>query len=244
MFLNPSKGGYWFTVALFVMELVYCAIMVGISRFKKRAGNVVLAVGMLAAYVLKKTYIAEEGTVADLFCLGGVLWFLPFFLLGVLCKREQDVFHKLMANRWVQLALLAVLVMALTTSFVPLIVQIVTICLVAYYVVKGFCEHLGDCQEAIIGGMSKKFVALFSVIGQYTLQIYFLHYILLFRLPDSVCAYLLQSHVATCYGHTFSSVVELMVVGSSSLLICFLCICLSLVIRQLPFAHKLLFGKP
>lgn len=237
-----AKGGYWFTIALFVMELVYCTMMAASCRMKKQVGNLVLVMGMLAAYMLKKFPVAE-GFVADLLCLGGVLYYLPLFLLGVLCRREQYWFHKLMSNRWVQLALLAVLVVGLTTDIVPLIVQSVTICLVAYYVVKGFCEHLGECQEVIIGGLSKKSVALLSVIGRYTLQIYFLHFMLLFRLPDSVCAYLDQSHVATCYGHTFSSVVEWMIIGSCSLLICFLCICLSLVIKQLPFAHKLLFGK-
>ncbi len=243
IFLSSSKGGYWFTVSLFVMELVYCAIMVGISRFKKWAvGNSILVVAMLVAYVLYKTHVTE-GVVSDLLCFDGVLKCLPFFLLGVLGRREQDVFHKLMANRWVQLALLVVLVMGLTTNIVPQIVHSVTICLVVYYVVKGFCEHLGECQEAIIGGISKKTVALLSVIGRYTLQIYFLHYMLLFRLPDSVSAYLLQSHVAKCYGHTYSSVVEWMIIGSCSLLMCFLCISLSLIIKQLPFAHKLLFGK-
>ena len=66
---------------------------------------------------------------------------------------------------------------------------------------------------------------------------------LLFRLPNSVCVYLEQSHVQTCYGHAFSNVIEFLIIGSCSLLLCLLSIGVSLVIKQLPFCHKLLFGK-
>ena len=238
-----AKGGYWFTIALFVMELVYCAIMVGIWHLKTRnVGNLVLATVMVAAYILNKTSLSH-GWVADLLCLGGVLYYMPLFLLGVLCRREQERFHRLIANRWIQLLLLGVLVVGFTIRVVPLIVLSITICLVAYYVVKGFCEQPGEGPGTVVGALCKKAEAMLSVIGQYTLQIYFLHFMLLFRLPDSVLTYLQQSHVQTCYGHTFSSVAELVIIGCCSLLICFLSICLSLIIRQLPFAHRLLFGK-
>lgn len=241
VFFVPSKGGYWFTVALFLIEIVYGGIMVVACHFKERkVVNCILLIGMLAAYLLNKTSL-PKGCVADVFCLSGVLYYFPLFLFGVLCRKEHDIFQKLIINRWIQLVLLGVLVVSLTTNLVPLIVQSVVICLVAYYVVKDFCEK--ENNEVIVGSLARKAVSMLSVIGRYTLQIYFLHFMLLFRLPNSVCVYLEQSHVQTCYGHAFSNVMEFMIIGSCSLLLCLLSIGVSLIIKQLPFCHKLLFGK-
>lgn len=217
--------------------------MVVACHFKERkVVNCILLIGMLAAYLLNKTSL-PKGCVADVFCLSGVLYYFPLFLFGVLCRKEHDIFQKLIINRWIQLILLGVLVVSLTTNLVPLIVQSVVICLVAYYVVKDFCKTIKDNNEVIVGSLARKTVSMLSVIGRYTLQIYFLHFMLLFRLPNSVCVYLEQSHVQTCYGHAFSNVMEFMIIGSCSLLLCFLSIGVSLIIKQLPFCHKLLFGK-
>ena len=217
--------------------------MVVTCHFKERkVVNCILLIGMLAAYLLNKTSL-PKGCVADVFCLSGVLYYFPLFLFGVLCRKEHDIFQKLIINRWIQLVLLGVLVVSLTTNLVPLIVQSVVICLVACYVVKDFCETIKENNEVIVGSLARKTVSMLSVIGRYTLQIYFLHFMLLFRLPNSVCVYLEQSHVQTCYGHAFSNVMEFMIIGSCSLLLCFLSIGVSLIIKQLPFCHKLLFGK-
>lgn len=243
-FSHLLRGGYWFTIVLFEMQIVYSFVMYVVNRIHntRHKSIAVLSIALLS-YMMTKI-VNMNSIVMDIFCLKGLFTYFPFFLLGVLCKMNNNMYVMCLSNKRVQFALLAILVIGFKTNYIPSVVLSSVSCFVVIFSIRKMEENMTyETCLAIVKKMTKSFFSLFSCIGQYSIEIYFLHFLLLFKLPQSVSDYLYSGYIANSYGHTYSSIIELIVVGSVSLFLALLCIMISLFLKQLPFMDRLLFGK-
>ncbi|WP_148070572.1 hypothetical protein [Bacteroides acidifaciens] len=77
------------------------------------------------------------------------------------------------------------------------------------------------------------------ILGRYTLEIYFIHYFLLFPLPLALGKYFEELSV----GGKSLSFPEFMIIGVIVISISYTCILLSYFIKKIPFISDIIFGK-
>lgn len=82
---------------------------------------------------------------------------------------------------------------------------------------------------------------LLALIGRNTLEIYLLHYFLLFRMPQTIIEYT-HSMYGGIANHC-AGLVELLIYGPICLIIAMTCIGIKTLIMQVPIVSGILFGK-
>lgn len=99
LWLDPMKNGYWFTLCLFEIILVFAAL-VPLLRSSKGLGAD-CALGALGWLVVVSLYVVFSGTEIDAF-LGLELpaTFFPAFMVGYIASRHRDGFYRLTQNGW------------------------------------------------------------------------------------------------------------------------------------------------
>lgn len=91
---DGAKGGYWFTIALFIMFVIYLIENLTLKWITNEyAQSIVLFIIAVIVYCWHKTAMSETGW-ANFLCLGGVSYYFLMFTIGVLCKKHIEVFHK------------------------------------------------------------------------------------------------------------------------------------------------------
>jgi hypothetical protein len=76
----------------------------------------------------------------------------------------------------------------------------------------------------------------FRFIGNNTIEIYFIHYLLLFTLPMAINEYLSLDGRSSFFK-------ELLIIGSMDLIICAESIVVARIIKSLPYFSRLFFGR-
>lgn len=83
---------------------------------------------------------------------------------------------------------------------------------------------------------------ILNLIGQNTLEIYFIHFFLLFTIPR-LGDWLMALKTDTCFGtHSCDSVVELAIVGAVAIAISLSSIGVACVIKLFPLIYSICFG--
>lgn len=115
---------------------------------------------------------------------------------------------------------------------IPLMLQrVATVMLVIYVVNRMYSK-----QKGLLLASFRRF---FLLLGTNTMEIYFLHYFLLFPMPESIGNYL-ESISRT---DKSLSLPEFLIVGSAVVAISLVCIMLSRILKQIPYVSLLAFGK-
>lgn len=79
-------------------------------------------------------------------------------------------------------------------------------------------------------------------LGRYSLDIYLIHYFLLFKI-DFICGFLSQYSSDYCFrGHSCQFLVEMVIVGTITLFVAFISVLISKVIRSFSIISKLCLG--
>ena len=237
--LSASKSGYWFTFVLFEMFILYGLFSLLINKVKNNSIHTgLLLLFAFAAYILKKTPIATFEWANSIFCWGGLLYHLPLFLIGIVCRKNVILFHKIIDNNYIKLLLFLIVLLGLKTHWIPLIIFSISSTLFVYSFIKNvfsapYLNHVKDIAAKI-----------FETIGKNTMQIYFLHFLILFRFPNEIVNYMNSLYSDTCFaGHSCAGIVELLIVGTVSLLISFACILMAKALEQIPYISTLMFGQ-
>ncbi len=239
---NPMKAGYWFTISLFEILLVYYLIF-NASKGRNHLFDFVLILVAVLLYLLKLPFkiIPQAEIIGNYLCLHQTCNYFLYFALGVMVAKYREKIFRLMTNRWIVTCLLFVLIISsymvfsyLSESQVDGVLGrvIVTIgetvvgisgVLVLYVVFNHYQSFFSDSN--IIG---KSLI----LIGKNTLPIYLLHY---FILPKLLWAgnFLENSPGVIC---------ELMICLPLSLLVAVVCIAISQLIRVSPLMSKMLLG--
>lgn len=171
------KFGYWFTFALFLINLIHWIVVVVQKRFsldenkKEKWILVALALVAIALVALKDwDWRHNSALLANWFSLRLVAMYFPFYLLGMICHHLEGKFQRLVGNEY--------LVAAVSLAFVGSL----------FHHGGGF--YFG-CVQGLLGIFLLYRLCYFyrdtfsyktwvgrqlSMIGRNTLPIYLLHY--------------------------------------------------------------------
>lgn len=181
--MAASKKGYWFTVALFEITLIYALIAPLLHKIKRAwmalCASLILSVAIIAA---GKVSPILEGP----FEFNPVGHYLFTFLIGVLARRHKDSFERMIHNEWViTLAFITVAGCLSVSVFDPQMSNTTMFILhipLAMIVIRVIRTWTDASYESLQGPST--FVRLWIYLGRNSLGIYLLHYFMLFPMHN------------------------------------------------------------
>lgn len=235
----------WFTYVLFLIAIIFGGCIYLVSKCKwKWITNICLIVVAGICYVLSRRNYADY-QLDMIFRIGTILYYLPYSFLGALCKRNPKWLQWLENKSICTFAICLFMLVAFSVKEIPLCVRNVLMILTVYYVIKRFTESVtAYCDNTWLDALNWRCINYFKVLGQHSLEIYFVHFLLLFSMPSCVGSYLNQLSADNCWwGHSSVGFAEFCIVGSVSAVIAIISIFFARVIGQIPYLNQLLFGK-
>ncbi|MBQ8064830.1 MAG: acyltransferase [Prevotella sp.] len=252
----PTKGGYWFTIVLLYMFIVYYLFSYIESKFFRclspQAARRISWVPIVLLFVvsllfyescyLPRIFVWAQGhrgarsDFMDYSSLGQLFMYFPFFLYGNIVRRYWDTAQRVMDSRW----------------FYPVIVVIVI-----FAALDSQQWHVLRMEWAILPLTLARFMLLTMVfmyfryyhqyftkmtwvgrslqyIGRRTLDIYLIHFLFMPQLP-------IVGEFFKTYRHNFVMDTTLSVL--IAIIIIGFCIITSNILRVSPFFRKWLFGR-
>ena len=249
-FHSPMKGGYWFTIALLYMFLIYYLFSYVESKLKVRSWIPITLLFIISLLFYETNYQPKyfswaagyKGAKTDLFyflqdsSLVQVLLYFPFFLYGNIFHRYWDKAQRLMDSKWFFPLLILIVILAtldalkwrtlrMTWAIIPLTMARFGLLTIVFMYFRHYKQYFTKLSP--IG-------ASLQYIGRRTLDIYLIHFLFMPDLP-SVGVFFKN------YPHNFvldivlSVILGLLVIGFS--------IITSNILRISPFFKKWLFGR-
>jgi fucose 4-O-acetylase-like acetyltransferase len=249
-FHSPTKGGYWFTIALLYMFLIYYLFSYVESKLKVRSWIPITLLFIISLLFYETNYQPKyfswaagyKGAKTDLFyflqdsSLVQVLLYFPFFLYGNIVHRYWDKAQRLMDSKWFFPLLILIVILAtldalkwrtlrMTWAIIPLTMARFGLLTIVFMYFRHYKQYFTKLSP--IG-------ASLQYIGRRTLDIYLIHFLFMPDLP-SVGVFFKS------YPHNFvldiilSVILGLLVIGFS--------IITSNILRISPFLKKWLFGR-
>lgn len=233
--MQNEKFGYWFTFVMFEVFGIFLSLQLVLKKVWNGRRRILLWAGVAGlSMVLMAALKLFPIKIAGFFSLYLVFMYLPFFLLGYAARMHFDFFMKIMESR---VAMCCVAAIGIGLAFVNLgyaeyLLKPVLIVMVMwlFYHFRGFW-----CSRTAAG-------RFFSWIGKSTLEIYFIHYFLIFSIPG-VRALVDGIAARGGAGMTVASVaVEAVVLLPMCVAIAVACVLIRKVIDRVPVLSVILFG--
>lgn len=239
--LGAVKGGYWFTISLFIFFMIYIVSSILFPQSKHKDRWMLLTALLISAmaswYDVHYSKIAHQLGGMRLFLgfIGFMTWrYYLFFLLGTLVKKHFD--------RFLQLTERSEVIVAICLIFILMVIMPRTDYWSWVYIRFALS---GICGIVMVFTFFRKFSSWFikerflgrglQFVGTRTLDIYLLHF---FFLPESL---LLYNRQILAYDN---KMLEVGVVMLEALVVLAACLIVSYIIRLSPiFAHYLLGGQ-
>ncbi|MBQ9284932.1 MAG: acyltransferase [Bacteroidaceae bacterium] len=235
---SPTKGGYWFTMVLMEMFLVYYAVCLLIRKHRNvaLAGLWLVALFAYATLYMPKWFTWYKGDFWKVTSITELARFFHFFLLGNLVHRFWPQVQRLFDSKW----------------FFPLLIAVAFLGAGDYLKWHNLHMHWANLPRTlsmyalvmIIVAFFRNYSSWFTkdtrigrtlqYIGVRTLDIYLIHYFFIPKLPD--------------VGVWFKAHPEnFMLEGTVAMLLASLVVAFSIltshVLRVSPFLKKWLFGR-
>ena len=191
------KDGYWFTLCLFELCVVYSLLRLLLVRVKSATLQALIMIVAYAILTAMSFTMADEEANTDWIGIGLVARFFPVFMLGVMSHKHRDQAKRLLQREWVML--LSVVLFAITFYMVvypwdmpwgenatttallkPLVLPAMHACLMA--LVVAMVVPWSNRQYGTPGRQPSCVARYFSLLGRESLGIYLLHYFFLFPL--------------------------------------------------------------
>ena len=251
-FSEPLKLGYWFTLTLLSMFIIYytssflyAKVINKCSPSNDNKGIFAILLIAIVGIVLisEKLFLRifpNQALTYDVLSLNQLASYLPFFFFGIIASMYKKRFEEITDNKYV-ITLIIILFTTITTTRILLLQQPEHI--VAQYdlyiklamglngllgitiVYKFFQKHQESFSKQTTIGKSLQY------IGRRTLDIYLLHY---FLLPDLQFMAEYMGSSSTVVGLFTSIIVSLMVIA--------ICLVISNILRLSPILAQYLFG--
>ena len=245
----PTKGGYWFTITLLYMFIIYYLFCYLESKLPKSIPSwlpiVVLLVVSLCFYetCYQPKYFAwamghrgPRNEFVRYASLEQLFMYFPFFIYGNIVRRYWNQAQRLMDSRWfypivILLALFTALdsqkwhVMKGAWAILPLTIARFSLLTIVFMYFRHYQQYL--TRFTVVG-------STLQYIGRRTLDIYLIHLLFLPNLPTIGLFFKTYRH-NFIMDTTLSVLIALVVIG-------FCCIT-SNILRISPFFKKWLFGR-
>ena len=249
-FHSSMKGGYWFTIALLYMFLIYYLFSYLESKLKWKSWIPITVLFLVSIIFYDTNYQPKyfswaagyRGAKTDLYyflqdsSFVQVLLYFPFFLYGNIVHRYWDKAQRVMDSKWFFPIVIVIVILAtldalkwrtlrMTWAIIPLTVSRFGLLTIVFMYFRHYKEYFTKLSP--IG-------ASLQYIGRRTLDIYLIHFLFMPELP-TVGAFFKS------YPHNFvidvvlSVVLGLVIIGFS--------IITSNILRISPFFKKWLFGR-
>ncbi len=229
-FFNEAKYGYWFTISLFEMYVIYYMYSLLFNRIiSKKVSTVIFVLICFSLYFAFKSKPAPQ-TINGLLGWKDTMFYIPFFSIGLLFSQYKYLIHKI-ENKTPFLIFIG-----LCLSYympVPLLIQRIFVVVFVVWMIHEL--YARPSKSKLINGI-KKFLLF---VGNNSLEIYFLHYFILFSLPICIGEYL----ETVSASNQSLSMIEFIIVGTMSFFISIVSVLLSHILKYIPYVSLLAFGK-
>ncbi len=247
-------GGYWFTIVLFQIFVVFLALSLVSKLFKCERILEVLMIVISLAGIVALAKFRGSGALWTVLCGENFCKYFQFFTLGIFCRKYQTLFIDLIAKNWFKVAIticyVACLVLYFNDTFRngnTLLYGVVHDLVIRYaglFIVVSFFFT----KREFFGGNGNG-GQLLQYIGRRTLDIYVLHY---FFLPDTsfLAKWLAPDGILAAGRDAVSGipihgnilVLQLVVALAISAVVVAICCLLSEILRSSPTLATWLFG--
>lgn len=238
--LKYGFGGYWFTIVLFQMYLIYLILSVLCKLFKTHSTIPILLIFSLSGIIILAFFNREEGGLWQFFCLENLFKYFQFFTFGIICSKYRSKFFSLITNRFIITVSIVGWIFCMLLWYnngfhenYPLLYKFLHDILIRYLalitVIAAFYENSDKFSN------NDKISKMLQFIGQRTLDIYMIHY---FLLPDLVkySSWLMPDNMI---------IIQIILASILTCAIVAICLLISGILRQSPILRGWLFGvKP
>lgn len=190
LYTSYWKNGYWFTICLFELILIYYLIVPLLNKLKETYLQVIL-ITITYIFIGIFTQVCNP-LLSTCFGISLLFQFFPIFFIGILAKKYNDKFNNILSNS--NIITIAILLGGFLLYYVCyywefpkmpyLVVEIATsiahvaVVIVAFTVIKPWCENEFTKETP------NRSIRILQYIGQESLSIYLLHYFFLFPLTS------------------------------------------------------------
>ncbi len=243
---SSTKGGYWFTIVLLYMFIIYYLFCYIESKLKVQSWIPVTLFFLASLVMYESCYLPRyfswaqgsriSNELMEITSFKELLIYMPFFLYGNIVRRYWDKAQRLMDSRWFYPLIVIIVIFAALDSqkwhtlrmewaIVPLTLSRFILLTIVFMYFRHYQEYFTKLSP--IG-------ASLQYIGRRTLDIYLIHYLFLPSLPT-------VGNFFNIYRHNF--VIDTTLSVLIALLIIGFCIITSNILRISPFLKKYLFGR-
>ena len=249
-FHSPLKGGYWFTIALLYMFVIYYIFSYLESKLKWKTWIPITLLFFVSLAFYETWYQPKyfswaagyRGAKTDL-CyflqdssFVQVLLYFPFFLYGNIVHRYWDKAQKVMDSKWFFPVVIVVVILAtldalkwhtlrMTWAVIPLTISRFGLLTITFMYFRHYHQYF---NKITVMGASLQY------IGRRTLDIYLIHFLFMPDLPQI-------GEFFKSYPHNF--VIDILLSVVLGLVIIGFSIITSNILRISPFFKKWLFGR-
>lgn len=221
---NEMHFGYWFTLVLFEISLIYAFVNYISTKIEGVFFNVLLNMVIIIVLLLISIFNILGDPYKTLFSIDKVAKFYPFFYFGCLLNK-YDYIKRIFSSQFIYTICLFVFVFVFVNYGYDL--QKVTIS----HVLLPICGIVCLTNLIMHYYSTIDYKGVFSSLGKHSLEIYFVHFIFLSSLPKSLIE---------CSGSIY---IQGFLLFFLAILIILFSLFVSVFIEQSNFFNFILFGK-
>ena len=241
-FINDGeKLGYWFTVVLLGMFVIYYTVSLLMRKAKLAYRQGVLVAIALCLFAISYSSVTHyaNNRVANWLCLYNIMVYFQFFVMGNLVSCYRERVFKVMSNQYVAGAVLLLFAGLYVFYCAQSDVQHNYVVTHVSKLTAWMIQYMGVITMVMIFRHYERFFSSESRIGrglqhigQRTLDIYLIHYFLIPSLPM----------LGVFFSKSGNMVLEATTAIALSLLVILFCLVISYIIRLSPFLSYWLLG--
>lgn len=234
---SPFKGGYWFTLILFIYFCLFSLSYYGLRRFHLTTSKTLIGVSLFAIliYYLSTNPIIIGGHTANILSLFQYKYFI-FFVLGTIVKYKYNEIKIIVGNNLFSTSIILTFIgmtilletREIQSYYLKLVFQTIQSFSGVLFIFMFFEKNQRWCSHETRVGRVLQYV------GKRTLDIYLIHY---FFLPSNLLA------LGNFFTNYPNPTVEFFVSMFLALLVLSLCLVTSNLFRCSDFLTEWLFGR-
>lgn len=232
-FASSSKYGYWFTIVLLEMFLIYYLVRLVCSKISfLNKLHLPLLVIISAVFLLLYRIAPQENTIINALSAIPVFKYFHFFIAGMIASRYKEYFFRFLDNCYgMALIVITFIISLYLNNNYNTPYSFIVICLAGYCGLITVFSFFRRYQKSFES--TTKIGSILQYIGKRTLDIYLLHY---FLLPSGLTS--VGSYLAT----NSNLVIEFLIVIFLASLVVGGCLLISNIIRLSQTLAKYLLG--